>query len=249
MNTQIETKEAVRGHWNDTTVAERYENERYGNIQRSLSHYLDCDAIDTFLKNYFGNKDTLLLDMACGTARLTRAVNTAGRKIISVDYSDHMLLEAKKKLGAYFLLFNPVRCDGFSLPFKPETFDAVFTTRFIRHYKKPERIKIYAQLNRVLKKNGILIFDVLNKDMDRDAYKRPMHDQTYSLEGISGELRENGFVLKDRLAGNITEDPFFVICKKWSLISLGRWYGKIIRSKKIHLDKAVFWMVCASKIA
>ena len=160
-----------------------------------------------------------------------------------------MLMEAKKKLDSRSLSFNPVRCDGFHLPFNQNTFDAVFTVRFIRHYGKPQRIKIYSEINRILKNNGILIFDVLNKDMDTDAHKRPMHDETYSLDGIVSELRDNGFVLSERLAGNITKDALFVILKKWSLTLLGRWYASKIRSRKIHLDNAVFWMVCAKKLS
>jgi ubiquinone/menaquinone biosynthesis C-methylase UbiE len=287
MNADVETKELVRNHWDDTSTAERYERQRYGNVHRSLSHYLDRDAIDTFIKNNFGNTETLLLDMACGTARLSRAISRPNRKVISADYSAHMLMEAKKKfdtfaaskphpsgcgkdtrrlsinpernpglqtgesrrVDSHLSSFNPVRCDGFHLPFNQNTFDAVFTIRFIRHYRNLERIKIYSEISRILKNNGILIFDVLNKDMDTDAHRRPMYDEAYSLDGIVSELRDNGFVLSERLAGNITKDALFVILKKWSLTSLGRWYARRIRSRKVHLDNAVFWMVWAKKLS
>jgi len=244
---RTESLEAVRSHWKDKTIVEGYEQSRYGNIRRSLSHYLDCDAIDAFIKNNFGNEDILLLDLACGTARLTRTIFRQNRKIISMDYSENMLLDAKNKAERQSMPFYPVRADGFCLPFKTNSFNGIFTVRFIRHYKEAERRKIYAEIYRILKPTGILILDVLNSDIDKDAYNRPVYDETYTFQEITQELKENGFILQNRLAGNIVKNSLFVIFKKWSLTPLGRWYSKIIRSKKLHLDNASFWMVCAKR--
>jgi ubiquinone/menaquinone biosynthesis C-methylase UbiE len=189
----------------------------------------------------------MLLDMACGTGRLTRTVYQPNRKIINADYSQQMLLDARSKAQSQGIPFHPVRVDGFCLPFKPQTFEAVFTMRFIRHYKEPERIKLYSEIRRVLKTQGILIFEVLNSAIDKDAPNRPVHDEAYNLEEISQELEKNGFSLKARLAGNIVKNSLFVILKKWSLISLGRRYARRLRSRKIHLDNAAYWMVYARK--
>ncbi len=245
---KAETSNQLRARWQANEVVNTYENVRYGNIKRSLAHYLDCDAIDSFLKGNFGCRDMVLLDLACGTGRLTRTINRANRRIISADYSEQMLLDAREKAQGQGISFYPARADGLNLPFKQQSFDAVFTMRFIRHYKKPERVKIYSEIYRVLKEQGLLIFEVLNSTVDKDAPNRPVHDEAYTFEEIIQELGDNGFSLQARLAGNIVKNPFFVVLKKWSLVSAGRWYARFLRSKKIHLNSASFWMVCATKL-
>ena len=246
---KVDTLQGVRVRWVDKEVVSNYEKRRYGKIKRSLAHYLDCDAIDTFLKGYFDDKEIMLLDLACGTGRLTRTVYRPKRKIISADYSEQMLFQARKNAQDQDIPFSPLRVDGFHLPFQPQTFDAAFTMRFIRHYKEPERIRLYAEIHRILKPQGILIFEVLNSAIDKDAPNRPVHDEVYSPEEISRELEKNGFALQTRLAGNIVKNGLFVILKKWSLIPLGRLYARRLRARKVHLDNAAYWMVYAKKIS
>ena len=246
---KAETSHQLRARWQANEVVNTYENVRYGNIKRSLAHYLDCDAIDSFLKRNFGSKDIVLLDLACGTGRLTRTIiSRSNRRIISVDYSEQMLLYAREKAQAQGVSFYPARADGLNLAFKPQSFDAVFTMRFIRHYKKPGRVKIYSEIYRVLKEQGILIFEVLNSAVDKDARNRQTYDEAYTLEEIVRELGDNGFSLQARLTGNIVKNTLLVGIKKWGWVNTGRFYARFLRSKKIHLDSASFWVVCATKL-
>jgi ubiquinone/menaquinone biosynthesis C-methylase UbiE len=244
---QIDTEKQIKERWQEADVADQYEQKRYGNIKRSLTHWVECDAIEYFLKKYAPSPTGKFLDLACGTGRLTRSLVSRGFHIISCDYSREMLGAAIKKSVVERKHFYPVHADAFALPFEEE-FAGVFTVRFIRHYKLEQRVLIYEQIRRVLKPNGILVFDVLNARVDSRAHERVLYDETYSFESIRQELAEHGFDLVEMTAGNIAGIPIVTIAKKWSLLTIGRSLASHYRSRKDVLDRAAHWMVAARKI-
>jgi SAM-dependent methyltransferase len=54
-----------------------------------------------------------------------------------------------------------VQGDAFALPFDAE-FDLVYAFRLIRHFGEADRAQLYAELARVLKPGGFLVFDAVN---------------------------------------------------------------------------------------
>jgi len=244
---RVDTEEKIKKHYREKGVVEQYERNRYGNIAKSLSHWIDCDAIEYFLRKYASALEGRFLDLACGTGRLTRALAPKGLDITSADYSQEMLEAAAQKCRQEKIPFQPVRMDALSLSFKEETFDGVFTVRFIRHYKQEKRTLIYKQIHRVLKPKGILVFDVLNAEVDTTAHERLAYDETYTWEGIRKELADHGFTLLERIAGNIVGIPVFTIAKKWSLLPLGRSLARRYRRREDVINRATHWMVAAAK--
>ena len=94
--------------------------------------------------------------------------------------------------------------DAFDLPFEKNTFDAVLSFRFIRHFSKQDREKILKQALRVLKPGGYLIFEALNKNMGNYAKKitsinkknlfdKPIYDELWTKEELEQELESIGF--------------------------------------------------------
>ena len=246
---KVETPQEIKGFYKDSKTVDVYEEGRYGNIKRSLYHWMDCDAIEYFMDKNIVEQNPLVLDLACGTGRLTRSLWRPHRRIKSLDYSFEMLSAAKVKVENLKIPFAPVCGDVFSLPLKNNSLNGIFTIRCIRHFHKEERVRIYRELCRVLKEGGVLIFDVLNADVDREAGKRKVYDETYTLSEITAELKENGFVLRERLAGNIAGNALATMAKKWKLTSFGRWWVKGLRGKQKYLDQAASWVVCVQKIS
>lgn len=243
---QRKTVEGHKEYYQQKSVVDIYEEQRFGNIKRSLAHWLDCDAIEYFIRKYC-DPHGRFLDLACGTGRLTRGVSARGMEVISADYSPEMLSAAQEKCRRENIKCHFVREDAFRLSFPERYFDGVFTMRFIRHFEYDKRRELYRQAHRVLKDGGYLIFDILNKDVDTKANERKAHDETYTVESITRELRENGFELCERLAGNVSGVALVTWAKKWSLITVGRKLAGRYRARPQILERAAYWMAAARK--
>ncbi len=126
--------------------ARRYDDWRFGG--RSGSHVDNRER--SFFVEFCGNGP--VLDVACGTGRITKSLLEAGKDVVSSDYSMAML----KKLDTP----NPkLRADAFSLPFNGSAFGTVTFGRFFQHYK--ELKPALKEASRVLIPGGIIVFDAL----------------------------------------------------------------------------------------
>jgi ubiquinone/menaquinone biosynthesis C-methylase UbiE len=81
------------------------------------------------------------LDVACGTGFITK--HLPGR-VIAIDASAAMLAESRAR-HAHPL----VRADAFSLPFRNDSFDAVFTGHFYGHLYPDQRARFLNEARRV----------------------------------------------------------------------------------------------------
>lgn len=123
------------------------------------------------LKNHFNMSDgegLRFLEIGSGVGTLTRSIALAFPKaqITCVDASPHYLKLAQRKL-ARFKRINYVQAFGEELPFKDESFDAIFSCYL--YHELPEKIRheVTQEKMRVLKKNGfIAIADSIQKDDD-----------------------------------------------------------------------------------
>jgi len=81
------------------------------------------------------------LDVACGTGFITR--HLPGR-VVAVDASAAMLVESRTR-HAHSL----VRADAFSLPFRSDGFDRVFTGHFYGHLYPDQRARFLTEARRI----------------------------------------------------------------------------------------------------
>ena len=116
------------------------------------------DQEEPVCKKYL-KKDKKILDLGCGSGRLTIALSNCGYKdVTGVDILPKMIELAKKatqnKNITYF------RGDATNLQFDNKSFDAVVFTHngWSQIPGEKNRIKAICEINRVLKKEGIYIF-------------------------------------------------------------------------------------------
>jgi ubiquinone/menaquinone biosynthesis C-methylase UbiE len=122
-----------------------------------------------FLKKQI-NPSEIVLDLACGTARHTIALTHAGFKVVGVDISPQLLKIARQR-SAKMLVRGDVRF----LPFKSGCFKSAFSMDTSIGYLSPEAdAKIFSELKRVLKRGGIFIVDVFNRQHLFDKYQSDM---------------------------------------------------------------------------
>jgi ubiquinone/menaquinone biosynthesis C-methylase UbiE len=91
-----------------------------------------------------------------------------------------------------------VRGNGFQLPFA-QVFDLVYSFRFVRHFHRKDRERLYAEIRRVLKPGGSFVMDAVNEHVsgplregNSDDY--PIYDKLYRPDELHSELTEAGLV-------------------------------------------------------
>lgn len=181
---KIQGKRAIQAYYQDDERASSYELERFSTPGGRLKHLLEISIIRSLLPQHSHE----ILEIAAGTGRITR-------ELLALPYLRITVLDSSKAmLKELDLPVKKVVADAFSMPFPDSSFDGIVTMRFIRHLEKEERMQLYAELHRVLKGGGYLIFDVCNRFRHRSQIKgRAVHDELFSKKELFAELREAGF--------------------------------------------------------
>ena len=117
---------------------ERGNGELYDNISKAVKSKL--------------NKDMNVLELACGSGQLSFRLAKYVRQWEATDFSEKMIVEAKKKPRPKGLYFSVQ--DATNLPYADESFDAVMIANALHIMPEPD--KAMSEIRRVLKKDGIL---------------------------------------------------------------------------------------------
>ena len=112
------------------------------------------------------NKDARILELCCGTGRLTLPIAKDGYDISGVDYTASMLHQAKMKAAEAGLRINFIQADIRTLDLQ-EKYDLIFIPfNSIHHLYKNE--DLFKALNRVknhLKEGGLFLLDCFNPNI------------------------------------------------------------------------------------
>ena len=106
-----------------------------------------CEYICSYL-----NKDMNVLELACGSGQLSLSLSKYTKNWIATDFSEQMILEARKH-GEYENLAFKI-ADATSLNFVDGEFDCVVIANALHIMPNPDKAMI--EIYRVLKPNGIL---------------------------------------------------------------------------------------------
>ncbi|ADI31214.1 class I SAM-dependent methyltransferase [Staphylothermus hellenicus] len=137
-----------------------------------------------------------VLDVGVGTGILTYGLS---KSMVGVDPSEKMLLYASRR---GFLTINSF---GEELPFIDGYFDTVIVVVTICFVNDP--LKMLAEINRVLKKNGTLVTCVVPKDSSWGIYYNWLKNsgkslfyryaRFYTIQELFYMLSITGFIVKD----------------------------------------------------
>jgi ubiquinone/menaquinone biosynthesis C-methylase UbiE len=186
----------MKKRWNDRGVAEHYTENRFSHPVWEFMHKKEVGVVNSLIKP--GMK---ILDLATGPARVAKDL-MGDFKGTAVDYAEEMLEVAARLLKEPKLPKWTVRKeDAFNLSFPDNSFDLVISFRFVRHFEKADRVRIYKEVKRVLKDGGVFVFEALNRNMDKSLFKpentgaadKSIYDELYTKDELLKELKENGF--------------------------------------------------------
>lgn len=112
--------------------------------------------LENVKRKYFGGKKVKILEVGCGYASNSRILNTKKDfQVFCIDSSKSVISKVKKDIK------NALLMDAKKLKFSKNTFDIVFSSGLIEHFKNPK--SLIREMTRVTKKDGLIITFVPGK--------------------------------------------------------------------------------------
>ena len=132
------------------------------------------------------NKDAQILELCCGTGRLTIPLAKDGYNIIGVDYTASMLEQANKKAIKEGLDLQLIEADIRTLEL-PGKYDLIFIPfNSIHHlYENEDLFKAFRVVRKHLKKGGLFLLDCFNPNFQ------------YIVEGEKGQKEIASYTTED----------------------------------------------------
>jgi SAM-dependent methyltransferase len=149
---------------------------------------MNTDLTDLeFYQNWLPkNKDARILELCCGTGRLTLPIAKEGYNICGVDITSSMLEQAKAKALEIGLVVDFIQADIRTLDL-PEKYDLIFIPfNSIHHlYQNEDLFRAFNVVKNHLKENGLFLFDCYNPNIQ------------YIVDGEKGQKKIAEYITKD----------------------------------------------------
>jgi SAM-dependent methyltransferase len=136
-----------RRFYRQPDVVAAYDQQRFGSPSGAWVNKREIAQVVSLLP-----ESGRILDLGCGTGRLSQQLVELGRDVVLLDASDAMLARAVPAVGAPAVL-----ADAFNLPFAPESFDSVVALRVAFHFA--DIAALVGSIAPLLRPGGRLIFD------------------------------------------------------------------------------------------
>lgn len=138
--------------YQDKDVAESYDAARFHRLKGRLVGEREISLITKGIAQFGLSGPLELLDLPCGTGRLTQALSATGHRVTGVDISPMMLSQARQRLSADARdATRLIVGDAESLEFDDDSFDLAISLRLFGHLPPANRMKALKELARVSK--------------------------------------------------------------------------------------------------
>jgi ubiquinone/menaquinone biosynthesis C-methylase UbiE len=179
--TELEIQQSYR----DPVTAERYVANRFANELMRLLHERQVGVVQRMMRDADPRQS---LEVAPGPGRITRDVRPAGG-LVCLEFNEGMIAEGRRVCRESV---RWVQGNAFHLPFAAGEFDFLYSFRFVRHFHRADRDRLYAEIRRVLRPGGWLVLDAVNARVSEPLRRAnpgayPIYDKLYRGEA---ELRE-----------------------------------------------------------
>jgi ubiquinone/menaquinone biosynthesis C-methylase UbiE len=164
-------------------IAKRFDAERNKYSFQRYKHKIESNLLKKVLKS-IKKESVTILDVACGTGRMLPTIISSNKKInyFGLDSSNEMTSHLKDKVKKMDIDAKIKIGDATKIPFEDNSFDLSFTYHLTWHLPEETQIKIINEMIRVTKKEGYIIFDILNKNFLWDNCKKVLGKK--NTEGI-----------------------------------------------------------------
>jgi len=198
-----------------------YKTDYWVNEDRNYENTVEQNTVERLVKSC-KNRDTIT-DIGCGFGRLFPSYQPHTNTQILIDYTQHLLDQAKKELqntqNTQFIQGNM-----YDLPLDDNSVDIALSIRTLHHLQTPN--VFFNELHRILKPGGTAILEIPNKRniltilrylLGRSKFnpfsKEPYaHSDTFinfHPQSIISALNDAGFTLKKNRNTNFFRHPLF----------------------------------------
>ncbi|MHB8974342.1 MAG: class I SAM-dependent methyltransferase [Pirellulaceae bacterium] len=187
----ISSEDNIGEAYRDQIVAKEYVERRFDSELNRLLHDRQVRAVRSILD---AARPRRSLEIAPGPGRITRDLDPPD-ELVCLELNDGMIAEGRKACRESV---QWVQGSAFELPFAQE-FDFVYTFRFLRHFHREDRERLYTQIRKVLRPNGSLVIDAVNEQVSEPLRRAnpedyPIYDKLYRTEQeLRTELAGAGF--------------------------------------------------------
>lgn len=144
--------------------------------------------------------DTSVIDVACGTGIMARAIAPHVSSVVGIDITREMLDSARQQAAERNLSnIEFVECDARNICFEAQSFDLAISRFAVHHFADP--LLELREMQRVIKKSGHLaIVDLMAPSEKSEAEKYnqferardPSHVAAYSFNELQNLIRKTG---------------------------------------------------------
>lgn len=155
----MKTRSSIKDFYKSNLVVDNYILRRF---KGTGGEFVNHTEIGLMLQNFPSNlSDKTIMDLGAGTGRLTLEIlKLKPKQIIAVDPSKEMLSRLHKIKNKFFMV---ILGKAEKLPFKNEEFDIITSLRLFEHLESKTFVRSINEISRVLKPNGLLIINTVNK--------------------------------------------------------------------------------------
>jgi 2-polyprenyl-3-methyl-5-hydroxy-6-metoxy-1,4-benzoquinol methylase len=181
--------------WKETFEADSFPIRWIRNLEKGYRYHLLKDEASKVLR-VTGRKGGKVLDIGCGTGDRLDVLRERGFETYGVETSD------SADYATDHLKLNVVKGDLFSAHFPGAFFDMVTLYNVLEHTHHP--VGVIREINRILKKEGLLIIQVPNKDSLQckifkkrwAAFDVPRDLYYFGTHTLTSLLQKGGFQIK-----------------------------------------------------
>lgn len=187
----LATENEIQSAYRGSETAQAYVAQRFVSELNRLLHERQVAAVQRVMDEL---RPEQTLEVAPGPGRITRDVRPAGQ-LVCLEYNEGMIAEGKANTPPSVQWRQG---NAFELPFEQE-FDLLYSFRFVRHFHREDRGRLYEQFRKVVRPRGWLVLDAVNAVVSRPLREAnpadyPIYDKLYVGEQeLREELAAEGF--------------------------------------------------------
>lgn len=212
----METEYWARNAYQDKTVAEKYDAERFNSLKGRIEDLLEKKALNKGLALLPpGGK---ILEVPVGTGRITEYVLKKGFSLTGIDISQEMLSLAKKKLSHFDESCLLMVGDAENLPFQEESFDGVISVRLFGHLPLEKKRIVLREFAKVSRSYVIVSIPLANtlRGYYRRFFKRLPMWFPITVQEMNHEAEQTGLIVIEIIPifGFVSETTFVIMKKQ-----------------------------------
>ena len=174
----IHSTKIVRQAYEDLQVAQNYDRERFISLAGRVFDYLEKTTIKNLLRRAQRQSHvSTVLDIPCGTGRITDLFLEQGLHVLGGDISQEMIGVARAKLFRFGDRVDFERLDLDQLDLPTSSYDLVSCIRLFHHLETKERSSVMQDLARVSRKYVLV----------NVSYSSPFYRQRRRLKKLLGQ--------------------------------------------------------------